>query len=374
MNKTVITENVLQAIWACGNALALKDDPFIQENYESLRKNLENISKAFSGSWIGYHANVYYRNLQIPRPGDHFSSEWGLMERYSNPTSENWIEYPREDIEAAAMTEVDLDYMVRARKISRQAREAFEEHYDTILTLVVALQAEDEAAILSRLKEDLEKIKGYHSPGKIIEAMRPDQVMTRDSTALSQGLITPVHCAMRAEQTSLFSPFTALEQLVKCSRRLLKYMEIHSLVEKTSRDGGDKVFIGHGRSPVWRELKDFLQDRLHLNWEEFNRQPTAGIATIERLQEMLDESCFAFLVMTGEDQHTDQRLHARENVVHEAGLFQGRLGFRKAVLLLEEGCSEFSDIFGLGQIRFPKGNIRAAFEEVRRVLEREGII
>lgn len=62
------------------------------------------------------------------------------------------------------------------------------------------------------------------------------------------------------------------------------------------------------------------------------------------------------------------------NVVHEAGLFQGRLGFTKAIVLLEEGCEEFSNIQGLGQIRFPKGNIAPAFEEIRRVLEREGLI
>jgi predicted nucleotide-binding protein len=62
------------------------------------------------------------------------------------------------------------------------------------------------------------------------------------------------------------------------------------------------------------------------------------------------------------------------NVVHEAGLFQGRLSFTKALVLLEEGCMEFSNIQGLGQIRFQKGKISTAFEEVRRVLEREGLI
>lgn len=43
-------------------------------------------------------------------------------------------------------------------------------------------------------------------------------------------------------------------------------------------------------------------------------------------------------------------------------------------MLLEEGCKEFSNIQGLGQIKFPQGNISAAFEDVRRVLEREGLI
>jgi predicted nucleotide-binding protein len=89
---------------------------------------------------------------------------------------------------------------------------------------------------------------------------------------------------------------------------------------------------------------------------------------------MLDSACFAFLIMTAEDQYSDSSIHARQNVVHEIGLFQGRLGPRKAIILMEDGCSEFSNIVGLSQIRFPKGQISTAFEEIRRVLEREDII
>jgi len=89
---------------------------------------------------------------------------------------------------------------------------------------------------------------------------------------------------------------------------------------------------------------------------------------------MLDAAAIAVLVMTGEDEQTDGKLRARMNVVHEVGLFQGRLGFARAIVLLEEGCEEFSNIQGLGQIRFPKGNIKAAFDEARQVLEREGLV
>ena len=60
-------------------------------------------------------------------------------------------------------------------------------------------------------------------------------------------------------------------------------------------------------------------------------------------------------------------------MIHEAGLFQGRLGFKRAIILLEDGCEEFSNVHGLGQIRFPSENVSAVFEDVRRVLEREGL-
>jgi predicted nucleotide-binding protein len=102
--------------------------------------------------------------------------------------------------------------------------------------------------------------------------------------------------------------------------------------------------------------------------------PVAGVTNIARLAEMLDAAAIALLVMTGEDELQNGKLRARMNVVHEAGLFQGRLGFNRAIILLEDGCEQFSNIEGLGQIRFPKGNIKAVFEEVRQILEREGLV
>jgi CAP12/Pycsar effector protein, TIR domain len=77
--------------------------------------------------------------------------------------------------------------------------------------------------------------------------------------------------------------------------------------------------------PLWKDLKDFIQDRLGLPWDEFNRIPVAGITNTARLSEMLGSAAIAFLVMTGEDEQAGGKLHARMNVVHEAGLFQGRL-------------------------------------------------
>jgi hypothetical protein len=135
-----------------------------------------------------------------------------------------------------------------------------------------------------------------------------------------------------------------------------------------------RVFIGHGRSYIWLVLKDFLQGTLRLDWEEFNRESVAGKATTERLSEMLATAGFAFLVMTAEDELADGTKHARGNVIHEVGLFQGKLGFKRAIVLLEDGCSEFSNIHGLTQIRFPKGDILARSEEIRKVLQREGLL
>src|SRR2546426_6128911 len=72
---------------------------------------------------------------------------------------------------------------------------------------------------------------------------------------------------------------------------------------------------------------------------------------------MLDRAGFALIVLTAESERTDAVVLARQNVVHEAGLFQGRLGWRKAIVLREDGCEEFSNIAGLGQIPFPNAAV-----------------
>jgi hypothetical protein len=162
-----------------------------------------------------------------------------------------------------------------------------------------------------------------------------------------------------------------LSALIKAALESALHLERIAKEQKKMSPTARTVFLGHGRSPVWRELKEFLEVRLHLAVDEFNSVSTAGIPTATRLEEILASASFAFIIMTAEDQQPDGSFNARLNVVHEAGLFQGRLGFRKAIILLEDTCEEFSNVHGLGQIRFPKGNISAKFEAIRIVLERE---
>ena len=128
MNKEVITEQLLQAIWACENALSLKDGRSFAENEERLKQNLAQVSRAFSGSWIGYHANVYYKDFQTPPPGDHFRPEWGLMQGYGNPTLQNWIEYLRDDIRSAIMRDIDPEFETSLSRISEQAKKVLNEY------------------------------------------------------------------------------------------------------------------------------------------------------------------------------------------------------------------------------------------------------
>jgi predicted nucleotide-binding protein len=220
------------------------------------------------------------------------------------------------------------------------------------------------------LLEEAEEIKPP-TRDDFMQYLQPSgPMMSRDSTALTQGLWTPPHISVLATVAHCRLPKKGGEKLAEVVRRAFSHMErIEERVAKSKRIGTN-VFIGHGRSKEWKDLKDFINDRMRLPWDEFNRIAVAGISSTDRLSAMLDAAAIAFLIFTAEDERADGQFQARMNVVHEAGLFQGRLGFNRAIVMLEEGCAEFSNIVGLGQIRFPEGNIRAAFHDVELVLER----
>lgn len=135
-----------------------------------------------------------------------------------------------------------------------------------------------------------------------------------------------------------------------------------------------RVFIGHGGSKLWARLKTYLQDELGLATLHYESESHVSESIINVLDRMLDESTFAILILTAEDETREGSRRARQNVVHEAGLFQGRLGFSKVVLLRQEGLEDFSNVAGLQYIRFRGEQIEETFYELQRVLIREQLI
>ena len=122
---------------------------------------------------------------------------------------------------------------------------------------------------------------------------------------------------------------------------------------------------------MWRDLKDHLQDKHGYSIEAYEVGARAGHTIRDMLEQMLSSSSFAILVLTAEDETSNGKFLARQNVIHETGLFQGRLGFNRAIVLLEKGTEEFSNIHGIEQIRFSKNNIKETYGEVLATLKRE---
>lgn len=346
------------------------------QKLDALETAANEVGKAWSGSWLGYHSRVYYEELQPAPPGARFSKEWGFHELYAiEGTVGKWVEYNFDDLVGEIKKTVGIKSLGPLEKSSQKAREVFEESQAELRSIIVST-VKDYASdsFLADILEKIEKEEVFSYSDWVSFFKPKGQQMSRDMNAIQAGLQVPPHLSVIAEANAIKSPYTSCINLSKYARRAASHLENLSKKKSDSARVGTNVFIGHGQSSAWRDLKDFIQDRLHLPWDEFNRVPVAGFTNIARLSEMLDNAAIAFIIMTAEDEQSDGKMHARMNVIHEAGLFQGRLGFEKAILLLEDGCEEFSNVQGLGQIRFPTGALSVKFEEIRRVLEREGLV
>ena len=345
---------------------------------EDLLKQLANaavkIGKTWCGSPLGYHANVFYDGLNTPPQGAFFDSEHGLMDAFGNRTIGNWKQFDPDYVREIIYDYANNPDMDMLREFSTNATMIFDDCKLNILSILQVTVNEHNDIFLDTLRKKIDELS-IVSRANAEKAFLPHgEFLSREPGIFNQSRQLPPHLQVLSEVGAIKS---ALDMVLELSG-IVKQVKSHISRRKNNQERTTitrtKVFLGHGRSPVWRELKDFISDRLNLPVEEFNRVPIAGLTNIDRLSQMLETASIAFLIMTGEDEQSDGKLQARMNVVHEAGLFQGRLGFRRAIIVLENGCEEFSNIAGLGQIRFAKGNIKEAFEEVRQVLEREGLL
>jgi predicted nucleotide-binding protein len=332
------------------------------------------IGKSASGSWIGYQSLVYYRGFQQPPASAHFSKEWGLdnlADMVGIGTVGDWVTFVADDVfnaikKRSGVSTID-DCIINCDEINKQIDDCI----DKVFSISQYQHLPNDEYIAKTIKTISEN-KSV-SQNDFISYYRPKQLASRDARAIDGGCQTPPHMIIIASCMYVQRSKQRSQDVLSLIDKLINHIRNRTLKGSMMYQTGKNIFIGHGRSQDWRELKDFLTDRLHLSWDEFNRVPVAGKTNVSRLSEMLDQACFAFLVMTAEDETPDGKYNARLNVIHEAGLFQGRLGFDKAIILLENGCEEFSNVHGLCQIRFENGKIGSIFEEVRRVLEKAEI-
>ena len=61
----------------------------VRNPLEELIKAAEKVGKAWGGSWLGHHANIYYEKLEVPPPGAHFSKVG---------STGNWMEFKSDDL------------------------------------------------------------------------------------------------------------------------------------------------------------------------------------------------------------------------------------------------------------------------------------
>ena len=267
-------KEIYEIIDSFKNCLEQYENSSIENNIKKITSVTNNFNKSWSTSWIGYQASVYYRNFEIPLPGDYFSTEWGFQEAFSNPTTENWVEYSFDTVvneikrRAGLSNEEIREFDDAAKKI----RVIYNDTKKEFIDLVEINFYKTKEPYLEKILNDTTNIKIF-TQDDILKSRMPKQFMTRDNIASSQGPRYPPHISYESYFLSLLAIKQALQKALDQANKYFIYFNDKKLNSYDKAEMSNKVFIGHGRSVIWKELKDFLEDRLNLEWEEFNREP-----------------------------------------------------------------------------------------------------
>ena len=114
----------------------------------------------------------------------------------------------------------------------------------------------------------------------------------------------------------------------------------------------NKVFVIHGRNQAAREKVARFLEKLDLEPVILHEQPNKGRTIIEKFEDYADVH-FALVLLTADDiggreqEPTELKPRARQNVVFEFGYFIGKLGRERVCALLETTIEKPSDCDGI---------------------------
>jgi len=136
------------------------------------------------------------------------------------------------------------------------------------------------------------------------------------------------------------------------------------------------VFIIHGRDELnARRLADSLREE-GVTPIVMMAQPGLSRALTDKFEDEASKCSFAFALFTVDDlvsSETEQYGQARPTVIYETGWFIGRLGKKRANLLLQSGAEMHTDLQGVSRIHF-QNDVREKFQEIRRELRAVGLV
>jgi len=201
-------------------------DKIIIASLESLNEAVNKVDKSFCKSRLGYHSCVYYRDFQEIPPGHSFSVEWGLKETYHGMGSiGDWKEYTYGYVEKYIYDIAGNPDVSQLLKSSDEIYSFLEDSVEDIVSIITNLISNDNDDYLVSIKNKIEQMK-FLSVVEILNRMSPkQQVITRDSLALSQGFRTPPHERIRAELVYINNSTAFLVKLGKLASQASNHIQ-----------------------------------------------------------------------------------------------------------------------------------------------------
>jgi uncharacterized protein (TIGR02391 family) len=145
------------------------------------------IERTWSGSFIGWHGKMYFRDFQVPSHYERFSGEWGDIHGLPEGWEEKDADAVREKINELMGSDFSIERFEDDTNNVRSALRDLQKEVDLFLSAISVPNPSKAAEYLSELKTtELGQPKA-----DFVNLRLPKNRMSRDTEALAQGICIP---------------------------------------------------------------------------------------------------------------------------------------------------------------------------------------
>jgi hypothetical protein len=200
--------------------------PLLQGSLKALRKATDEAARAWSGSNLGYHAIVYYQDIQPTPPGVQFSPEWGLMDRWpTHQPDRGWREMDYQSVINEIVRRAGKPDIESISEELESIREAFISLKERAISLLSGSQGQNQDPFLTRKYRQIESLE-ITAPQDIGRSLIGKGAgWSRDSTAVTQGYRLAPHQSLLAISLSAENMVKALDTLEKASLEAISHLQ-----------------------------------------------------------------------------------------------------------------------------------------------------
>jgi hypothetical protein len=226
-----VSDDLFHLANEAAETLAQARSPAQIKTLAALRKAAEQAWRAWSGSNLGYHATVYYADLQPPPAGVQFSPEWGLIDRWpTHQPDPGWQVMDHDAVFNELVRRAGSPNIPELTAKLASIRRAFSSLKERAISILIAAQAQASDPFLDRKFRQIETLETLDPQSAESTLVEPGAGWSRDSTAVTQGgRIAPHQCVLGIDvaATATTASLDTLEKAVREAALHLQRAEGH---------------------------------------------------------------------------------------------------------------------------------------------------
>lgn len=205
----------------------------VESQSNALHEAAKSLADSFSGSWFGWHSEMYFGDFQKPPLGSTFSVEWGAY----HGLPPGWQARSRQEVQTVLETQccVSVTQLVADGKTLGQAMITVRNGFGGDIAILNAADGfASEKALLAKIEELAWDEANYNSYVRAMQNAAP--TMSRDSDAVMQGYKIPPHIHFAAIAFSVLAKARNALEFWSLSSRLIRQLGVQLRVRASQPD------------------------------------------------------------------------------------------------------------------------------------------